>query len=203
MNPAVRIGIVGAGAMGQRHAKLVVDSNIAIMAGFSDPDPGITLDPVFTKIKHYRDHLTLIKTETPDGIIIAVPNAHHVPVAIDCLAAGIPVLVEKPIADSVESGRALVAEQHKSGVIVLVGHHRRFDPAVDVARRLLNDGSIGQLLAVQTTWVTRKPEHYYQVKWRTERSSGGFILINLIHDIDMLRYLCGEIISVYVEYRWL
>jgi predicted dehydrogenase len=70
---------------------------------------------------------------------------------------------------------------------------------VDATRQLINDGSIGKLLAVQTTWVTKKPEHYYQVKWRTEPSSGGFILINLIHDIDMLRYLCGEIISVYAD----
>jgi len=199
VNSAIRIGIVGAGEMGQRHAKLVADSNIAVMAGFADPDPSVALNPVFTKVRHYRDHLKLIKAEIPDGIIVATPNAHHVPVAIDCLAAGIPVLLEKPVADSVESGRTLVAEQRKSGVTALVGHHRRFDPAVDATKRLISDGSIGQLLAVQTTWVTRKPEHYYQVKWRTERSSGGFILINLIHDIDMLRYLCGEITSVYAD----
>ena len=199
MSSAIRIGIIGAGWMGQRHAKLVADSNIAVMAGLADPDPSVALDPIFAKVKHYRDHIKLIKAETPDGIIIAVPNAHHAPIAMDCLAAGIPILVEKPIADSVESGRALVAEQRKSGVAVLVGHHRRFDPAVDATRRLINDGSIGQLLAVQATWVTRKPEHYYQVKWRTERSSGGFILINLIHEIDMLRYLCGEISSVYSD----
>jgi predicted dehydrogenase len=176
-----------------------MDSNIAVMAGFADPDPRTALNPVFAKVRHYWDHLKLIQAETPDGIIIAAPTAHHVPVAIDCLAAGIPVLLEKPIADSVESGRALVAEQRKSGVIVLVGHHRRYDPAVDTARRLINDGDIGKLLAVQATWVLRKPEDYYQVKWRTERSSGGFILINLIHDIDILRCLCGEILSVYAD----
>ena len=178
---------------------LVSDSNIADLTGFADPDPSTALDAAFAKVKYYRDHIKLIEKEAPDGIIIAVPNADHVPIAIDCLAAGIPILVEKPIADSVESGRSLVAEQRKTGVAVLVGHHRRFDPAVDAARRLINDGDIGQLLAVQTTWAMRKPEHYYQVKWRTERSNGGFILINLIHDIDMLRYLCGEIISVYAD----
>ena len=110
MNPAIRIGIVGAGEMGRRHAKLVADSNIAVMAGFADPDPSATLDSVFAKIKHYRDHVQLIKAEAPDGVIIATPNAHHVPIAMDCLAAGIPVLVEKPIADTVKSGRALVVE---------------------------------------------------------------------------------------------
>ena len=67
---------------------------------------------------------------------LSLPHQMHItfPVAIDCLAAGIPVLLEKPIADSVESGRTLVTEQRKSGVIVLVGHHRRFDPAVDATK---------------------------------------------------------------------
>jgi predicted dehydrogenase len=199
VSPVIKIGIVGAGAMGHRHAMLVANSNIASMAGFADPDPSTALDTAFEKVSYYRDHLKLIEAEAPDGIIIAVPNADHVPVAIDCLAAGIPILVEKPIAHSVESGRALVAEQRKTGVTVLVGHHRRFDPAADIAKCLINDGDIGKLLAVQTTWVTRKPEQYYQIKWHTERSNGGFILINLIHDIDMLRYLCGEIISVYAD----
>jgi predicted dehydrogenase len=178
---------------------LVSDSNIAVIAGFADPDPSTALDTAFANAKYYQDHLKLIEAESLDGIIIAVPNTDHVRVAMDCLAAGIPILVEKPIADSVKSGRTLVAEQRKTGVTVLVGHHRRFDPAVDTAKRLINDGDIGKLLAVQTTWVTRKPNDYYQIKWHTELSSGGFILINLIHDIDILRYLCGEIISVYAD----
>ena len=199
MKPAVRIGIVGAGEMGRRHAILVTQSKTAVMAGFADPDPGATLDPVCAETKHYPDHLRLIKAEAPDGVIIAAPNAQHVPVAMDCLAAGIPMLIEKPVADSVESGRVLIDEQRKSDVAILVGHHRRFDPAVTAAWRLINDGSIGKLLAVQATWATRKPDPYYQVRWRTERSSGGFVLINLIHDIDMLRYLCGEIRSVYAD----
>ena len=118
MKSAIRIGVVGAGAMGKQHAMLVAGSNIADMAGFADPDPSTGLDPVLAKVKYYRDHLKLIKAEAPDGIIIAVPNADHVSVAIDCLAAGIPILVEKPIADSVESGHALVAQQHKTGVAV-------------------------------------------------------------------------------------
>ena len=196
---AVRIGIIGAGSMGRRHAMLVTQSKTAVMAGFADPDPDAALDPMCAGVVHYRDHRQLIEAEAPDGVIIAVPNSLHVPVAMDCLAAGIPMLIEKPVADSLESGRSLIEEQNKSNVAILVGHHRRFDPAVTAARRLINDGSMGKLLAVQATWATRKPDPYYQVRWRTEPSSGGFVLINLIHDIDMLRYLCGEICSVYAD----
>ena len=200
MNPVTKIGIVGAGAMGQQHAKLVCGfKHCRLWQDLRTPIRAPLLMRRSRMPEYYRDHLKLIEAESPDGIIIAVPNTDHVPVAMDCLAAGIPILVEKPIADSVKSGRALVAEQRKTGVTVLVGHHRRFDPAVDTAKRLINDGDIGKLLAVQATWVTRKPKHYYQIKWHTEPSSGGFILINLIHDIDMLRYLCGEIISVYAD----
>ena len=70
MNPAIRIGIVGAGVMGRQHAKLVADSSTAVTVGFSDPDSSAALDPVFAKAKYYRDHLKLIQVEAPDGIII-------------------------------------------------------------------------------------------------------------------------------------
>ena len=113
VKPAVRIGIVGAGEMGRRHAILVTQSKTAVMAGFADPDPDAALDPMCAGVEHYRDHRQLIEAEAPDGVIIAVPNSLHVPVAMDCLAAGIPMLIEKPVADSLESGRALIEKQEK------------------------------------------------------------------------------------------
>ncbi len=83
MNSTIRIGIVGAGEMGQRHAKLVADSNIAVMAGFADPDESASLNPGFAQVRHYLDHLKLIESETPDGIIISTQNTQHVTDAIN------------------------------------------------------------------------------------------------------------------------
>ena len=78
----------------------------------------------------------------------------------------------------------------------MVGYYRRFNPLVQRARQVVQSGEIGSLVAVNLLWTLQKPENYYDVVWRTE-SGGGPILINLIHDIDILRYVCGEIQQVY------
>ena len=69
---------------------------------------------------------------------------------------------------------------------------------VQSVRRTINDGKIGKLVAVSVLWMLMKPKDYFQVKWRT-KSGGGPVLINMIHDIDNLRYICGEIQRVYAE----
>jgi predicted dehydrogenase len=131
----------------------------------------------------------------PDGAIIATPNALHVPNALDCLDAGVPVLVEKPLAESVAAAQRLVEAQGRTGVPVLAGHHRRHNPIVKAARKLVQEGGIGRLVAVNALFLIAKPDDYFDVAWRRE-AGGGPVLINLIHDIDNLRFICGEIDSV-------
>ena len=68
------------------------------------------------------------------------------------------------------------------------------------AREILRSGEIGELVGVSGLWAVRKPDAYYEIEWR-RKPGGGPVLINLIHDIDMLRFCCGEIESVYAENR--
>jgi len=75
---------------------------------------------------------------------------------------------------------------------MLVGHHRRYYEVIQRTRELLRDGTLGQLVGVTGQWTTRKADVYFEPEWRQLRSSGP-VLINLIHEIDMLRYCCGEI----------
>jgi predicted dehydrogenase len=142
----------------------------------------------------------------PDAAIVCSPNATHVPLSKRLLAAGIHVLVEKPVAINVESGLDLLrnAKQHESasGVKALAGHHRRFNPYVVAARRALSSNAIGKPLAVSGLWALRKPASYYQAPtaWRaSSESGGGPVLINLVHEIDILHYLLGPIVRVYAE----
>ena len=79
-----------------------------------------------------------------------------------------------------------------SGVKTLVGHHRRYLAAVQEARRVITGGELGALVAASVLWATRKPDPYFDVAWRTQ-PGGGPLLINAIHEIDLLRHLCGEI----------
>src|SRR5207237_7798811 len=83
----------------------------------------------------------------------------------------------------------------RAGVALLVGHHRRYNPVIEKSRELVRSGALGKLITVVALWLIRKPDDYFEIAWRREQG-GGPILINLIHDIDDLRYICGEIDSV-------
>ncbi|GAB3275128.1 hypothetical protein GCM10027563_01550 [Parasphingorhabdus pacifica] len=107
-----------------------------------------------------------------------------------------PVLVEKPIADTVEAAERIAEAAESTGVPVLVGHHRRHSPLLATAVEAVAGGAIGNPVAITGSALFHKPEEYFETApWRT-RTGGGPILINLIHDIDNLRALCGEITRV-------
>ncbi|MDE1996505.1 MAG: Gfo/Idh/MocA family oxidoreductase, partial [Rhizobiaceae bacterium] len=132
----------------------------------------------------------------PDGVIIATPNQLHVENALEAVAAGIPVLVEKPIAHSSQAAVALVSAGLEKDVPILVGHHRRHNPLVQAAKRFLDDDRIGTIRTLQGTFWVAKPEDYFAMEWR-RRPGAGPIFINLIHDIDLFRHLIGEIEGVH------
>ena len=131
----------------------------------------------------------------PQGVVVATPNALHEEVAVACVERGIPVLIEKPVAHSVESAVRICDAVRRTGVAALVGHHRRHNPLMRVAREFLAGGAIGRIVAVAAQDLRRKPDPYYEQTWRRE-PGGGPILINGIHDVDCLRCLCGDIETV-------
>ncbi len=194
-NSRPRIGIVGAGVIGARHARLVAAEGFCELGAIADPTPDGEALAAELDAPWMRDGAALAEAGTCDGVIVATPTPDHVETALRYIERGVPVLVEKPIADTVAAGRRLLDAATEANVCVLTGHHRRFDPSVRLAQDLMGEGGIGQLLAVNAIWAVRKPESYYDVAWRRS-PGGGPVLINLIHDIDMLRALCGEIESV-------
>ena len=82
---------------------------------------------------------------------------------------------------------------------MLVGHHRRYNPLIQEARAVVQGGTLGKLVGVSVLWTLLKPADYYQVEWRCRRPGGGPTLINLIHEFDSLRFICGEIGQVYAQ----
>lgn len=84
-----------------------------------------------------------------DGIVIAIPNQMHVEQGLACIEAGVPALIEKPIADDIATGTRLVEAAEAAGVPVLVGHHRHHNPLVSKARDMVRMGEIGTVLAIQ------------------------------------------------------
>ncbi len=191
----VRIAVIGAGLIGRTHVRLAAAEPACDLVAIVDPAPEAEALARQVGASWYADVQALLAAEAIDGAIVAVPNALHLPVGRACAAAGVHMIVEKPVADTVAAGLELVEAAEAAGVRMLVGHHRRYDPAVQDARTILQSGELGRLVAVSAIWSARKPDDYWKVGWRSE-PGGGPILINLIHDIDCLRYLCGEIAEV-------
>ncbi len=195
MSAQMRIGVAGAGQIGRRHVELIEASPNCVLAGIADPSSAAKDYALARNAPWHADHRTLLEQEKPDGLIIASPNALHLQMALDCTEAGVPALIEKPVTDSVSTAQRLCAAVKRTGVPMLVGHHRRHNPNVKAAREAVAAGTLGRLTAVTGLWLLKKPDDYFEVAWRRE-PGGGPLLINLIHDIDSLRFICGEITEV-------
>ncbi|HEX3631306.1 MAG TPA: Gfo/Idh/MocA family oxidoreductase, partial [Casimicrobiaceae bacterium] len=138
----------------------------------------------------------LFVARRPDAVVAATPNALHAQNGIECARAGVPVLIEKPIAYSLADAEQLIAEAERAGIALLVGHHRRHSPILAKAREIVRQGTLGRLVAIVGTALFYKPDTYFaEGPWRRE-PGGGPILINMIHEVDDLRSVCGEIDAV-------
>jgi len=191
----LKLAVLGAGMMGKRHAELVASEPEARLSGIVDPSPvGAHVVEQFGA-RWFASFADLVSADRPDGVIIATPNQLHLENGLEAIAAGIPAIVEKPLAVDVASGARLVAAAEKTGVPLLVGHHRRYNPMIAKAKEIVDSGRLGRLATVQGACWLIKPDDYFAPAWRREEG-GGPILLNLIHDVDLLRYLCGEISAV-------
>jgi predicted dehydrogenase len=192
---SVRLAVVGAGPIGRRHLQVIGAESACEAVAVVDPSPGGAEAAADWGLPHFAGLEDMLEAVAPEGVINATPNRLHVPLSLDCIRRGIPVLVEKPIADNLEGALALAEASEASGIPVLVGHHRRYNPITRTARDIVRSGELGNLRVVSACWLLRKPEDYFDVAWR-QAAGGGPVLINLIHDIDNLRFIAGEIASV-------
>lgn len=148
--------------------------------------------------EHYSSLQDLFLEAKPNGVIVATPNQVHLENGLACVEAGCPLLIEKPIAPTTGEAARLVAAAKAKGVPLLVGHHRRHNPLVGRARALIDEGRLGRIVTVQGSCWLLKPDDYFAQDWRRQRG-GGPVLVNAIHDLDLLRYLCGDVLSVQAQ----
>ena len=195
MTHPLRVGLFGAGLIGKEHAKYLGLTDGVELAAIADPTPAAAELARELGVAHFDDYIALLDAGGVDAVIIALPNVMHADAAVAAIERGIPAIVEKPIADSLEDGRRILDASEKHGVPVLVGHQRRYAPDIAAARAFIAEGGIGDVVSVGILSSWRKHDEYYEVEWRT-RKGGGPLLINLIHDLDAIRYLVGEISSV-------
>jgi len=190
-----RVVVIGAGLVGDRHARLVSDHPGCELGAIVDPRPEMqSLATGFGCAWH--GDIGEIATGEYDAAIIATPNHTHHEIGLQCLDRGLPCLIEKPLTDDLESGRQLVEAFERAGISLLAGHHRRYHPFVVETNKLLESGVIGTPVCASIIWAVKKPDSYFEKgAWRLG-ADGGPIMIHLIHEIDLLRCVFGEIFEV-------
>lgn len=189
----VRLAIVGTGGIGRIHAELaaaIPEVELMALCGL-DGDAPVLADRLGVPLR--RDYRSLTDVEL-DAVVVATPNQLHLEVGDFFARHGVHLLVEKPITDTVAGGRELCRVARANGVHLLVGQHRRHNPIVRAARRVV-DEELGRLVATNAMITMRKPDSYYAPEWRRAAGAGP-LLVNLIHEVDVQRAVCGEIVAV-------
>lgn len=191
----IKIAVIGAGLIGRKHlAHIAAHADFDLVAIADVNRDAVAAQYPGTPV--FADACEMMDTAKPDAIIIASPNALHAENGMDCARRGIHCIIEKPVTDTVDKAKQLVAEVKKAGIKTLVGHHRRHHQQVRVFKEQLAAGTLGPIVGVSGIWATYKPDTYYEAgPWR-KQAGGGVLLINLIHEIDFLRFTLGEIVTV-------
>ena len=196
MSKKMQIAVVGFGLIGRRHAEVVGRAPDMALTAIVEPSIEGQATATALGVPVFASLDEMLRTSRPDGVLLATPTPLHLEQGLTCIAAGRPVLIEKPIAVTSDEARQLTEAADKAGVPLLVGHHRRHNGMVQAAKRALTEGAVGDIRAVQATCWFYKPDHYFEAApWRTKKGAGP-VSVNLVHDADLLRHFCGEVTSV-------
>ena len=191
-----RIAVAGAGYIGRAHMGVAQNGVRCKLSAVVDPSPAAVAIAAQAGVPLYRSLAELFARDRPDGVVLATPNALHVEHALLCIEAGLPMLLEKPIAATVADGERLVRAADAAKARILIGHHRAHSPIMAKARQIVEAGTLGRLVAVMGSATFFKPDVYFaDAPWRSQ-PGGGPILLNMIHEVHNLRMLCGEIVAV-------
>jgi predicted dehydrogenase len=198
MTTMTSAAVVGCGDVSVVHLRAIERLAGARLVGVCDTDPARAADAAGRHgVPAFAGHRELIEATRPDVVHVCTPHDQHVPVAVDCLAAGVAVLVEKPVAHTVAEAERLIAAadahpQVKAGICL----QNRYNATSRAARALLRSGDLGAVLggSAGVLWH-RDPAYYESRPWRGRvRESGGGVLINqAIHTLDLMQWLLGDV----------
>jgi UDP-N-acetylglucosamine 3-dehydrogenase len=179
----IRVGVIGAGAMGQHHVRIYSEMENVELAGISDVSE-IRVKELSKQYetKGFTDYNELL-AEGLDAVSIVVPTTLHIPVGLDVIASGANLLVEKPIADTLENAEKLTKAAADAGVKLMVGHIERFNPAVTKLKEIIDSGLLGKIVSISARRVGPYNPRIRDV---------GVILDIGVHDIDVISYLYGK-----------
>jgi len=182
-----RIAVIGAGRMGKTHCRIVTENPRAVLAAVVDPfeTSGRAAAEEFGSTWFASLADALANAEI-DAVIIAVPDKLHVGVTVEALEAGLHVLVEKPLADTLEGARAIAAAAADSSSKVLVGHVLRHDPRFRTAAQTVRTGGIGEPVHVRASRIVPRSVGV------ANNGASPIYMYQGIHDIDLVQWITGS-----------
>lgn len=201
----MKYALIGCGRISPNHIEAAKNNHLDFVA-MCDIDPKAMDDKVekfgLGKVRRYTDYVELLKAEKLDLVAIATESGKHAAIALDCIAAGCNVIIEKPIALSITDADAIIKAGREKGVVVCANHQNRFNKSVQYIRKALEEGRFGRLShgAAHVRW-NRGKSYYDQAPWRgTWAQDGGCLMNQCIHNIDLLRWMMGDEIEEVMAY---
>ncbi|MCL4868004.1 MAG: Gfo/Idh/MocA family oxidoreductase [Anaerolineae bacterium] len=189
---SIKVAVIGAGAMGRNHVRVYYELPGVQLVGVSDVDEaGAAAATRLYATRTYTDYRQMLEETQPDAVTIAVPTEHHLEVALDVISRGVHLLIEKPIASTVDEGQQIIDAAAQANVHLQIGHIERFNPAVIALRQQLAENALGKVYQIDARRQGPFPGRIKDV---------GVVVDLAVHDIDVIRYITGaEITRVYAE----
>ena len=188
----MKVAVIGVGAMGRNHTRVYSELPEADLVAVSDANGSLS-NAVAEKhnARAYTDYRDMLEKEKPQAVSIAVPTAMHAEAGLAALDAGAHVLIEKPIAATVEEGRRLIDKARAMKKKLMVGHVVRFNPAMQALKQKLDAGELGRMYQIVCRRAGPFPARIRDV---------GVVVDLAPHDVDIMRYLVGSNpVRVYAE----
>ena len=180
----MKVAVIGIGSMGINHLRVYSElENVDVVGAADVSEDRLQMVASRFSVRTYLDYRELVEKEKPDAISITVPTSEHENVASFCLEQGVHVLIEKPIAATVDEGRRLIALAEKMEKQLMVGHIIRFNPAMQSLKKRLENGDAGKIFQVFCRRAGPFPARIRDV---------GVVVDLAPHDVDIMRFLTGK-----------
>lgn len=198
---SLKYAIIGCGRISPNHLAAALENNLEIVA-LCDLEEAKMIESI-KKFKlsdntmMYLDYMDMLKSEELDLIAICTESGKHGSIALDCINAGINIIIEKPIALSLEEADEIIEKAQARKIKVSACHQNRFNKSVQKIREAFEAGRFGRLMygTAHIRW-NRGKDYYSQANWRgTWEQDGGALMNQCIHNIDLLRWMMGDEIT--------
>jgi len=179
----IKVAVVGAGNMGRHHIRNYYEMENIDLVAIADNDPESKELANQYGAKHFTDYVHMLDECEIDALSIVVPTPLHFEFALECMNRGKHVLLEKPIASTLEEADALIEKSTEKNVVFTVGHIERYNPVIETLKELVDSGKLGQISSIVSQRLGGFP---------TTEPKTDVILDLAIHDIDILNFLTGH-----------